>query len=329
MIFVSNRPINALDPEFTANVAPMNGIQVLTIIANAFDLNEFTGVVDPLESFGCNNTIAGPTSHISTGEYVQPTDLLISEVDVTDYDCIYIPGGLSPDNLIVIPEFITLIQEADALGICMAAICSGPLVFAEADIVNGKNVTGNISVKAELIAAGGIYFDGARCMTHDYLITGDNPYMFEMVIAITQVLGFYESDPPEVGEPNYELICDGSIFECSLEVEVTDEFGVESVQALAYQLSNGGSTKTLVKSPYLLDPEEDGNYSRTMSGLSPGEYIIELKVQDVLGNEFTNTSFLELSLEGPNQASIGLVAFSAITIITAVILTTMRRRNKI
>ncbi|MHA1124710.1 MAG: DJ-1/PfpI family protein [Candidatus Heimdallarchaeota archaeon] len=327
MIVTSNQNVSSLIPEIKTDDVVIDDVQILTIIADEFDLNELIGVIDPLESFGCNNTIAGPTVHVTTGEHVQPVDILISEVVVTDYDCIFIPGGLAPDNLIPIPEFITIIQDADALGICLAAICSGPLVFAAADIVDGKNVTGNLSVKAELLAAGGIYFEGAHCITHDHLVTADSPYMFEMVIAITKVLGFYETDPPEIGHTSYELICDGSIHECTLEVEVTDEIGVESVQAFTYKLENGGSTKIQVESPMLLDPEDDDVYCNVIKELSPGDYLIELRVQDLLGNEFTNTSFLELTIEDPNQAGISFGVISVFAILTATILTTRRRKK--
>ncbi|MHA1443107.1 MAG: DJ-1/PfpI family protein [Candidatus Heimdallarchaeota archaeon] len=300
MLGVSYQPITSVDTKINANELPMDGIQILILLEDTFDTSEYYGAKDPLEQFGCNITLAGPRETISTGTETFPVDLLLSEVDVNDYDCLYIPGGLAPEKLILIPEFITLIQQADALELCLAAICSGPLAFAAADIVSDRNVTSNPSVKAELVAAGGNYFDDAHCIRHEHLVSADSPYMLLMVIEMVKALGFYETNPPEILSMDYDLTKSGSNYNFYLEIEATDEF-----EAKFFRLENGGSTKNLVKSPYLQDPEDDGIYNYTILGLDPGDYVIELSVQDLLANIYTNTTFLSFTLEDTDKASIG------------------------
>jgi protease I len=306
---------------------PMEDVQVLVIITNQFNMPEYLGAINQLESYGCNITIAGPFATIGSGSDEIIVDLLISEVVASDFDCMYIPGGVSAEDLCLIPEVLTLLQDANALGICLAAICAGPLVFAAADIISGRNVTGNILIKSTLQAAGGIFFDSGQCVRDDNLVTADGPYLLDLVIEIVKVLGFYENNPPSIGPMYYELNYTSSSIECYLEVQVTDVFGVKSVQAVTYRIEDNGAIRSLVSSIYLTDPDKDSIFSNTITEMTIGDYIIELTVFDILFNGFTNESFLEFTIEQTNQSGI---RFGIIGIYTTIVIGVLviRHRNK-
>ncbi|MHA1442375.1 MAG: hypothetical protein ACTSPK_11005, partial [Candidatus Heimdallarchaeota archaeon] len=59
----------------------------------------------------------------------------------------------------------------------------------------------------------------------------------------------------------------------------------------------------------------------------PGDYVIELSVQDLLANIYTNTTFLSFTLEDTDKASIGLLSFMVFSLIIATALN-IRRRKK-
>jgi protease I len=81
------------------------------------------------------------------------------ELDLDELDCVLYPGGFSPDHLRVVPEVVEFTKEAYEAGKLVAAICHGPEMLIEADIVDGKDVTAWKSVKTALRNAGGEYHD--------------------------------------------------------------------------------------------------------------------------------------------------------------------------
>ncbi|MDR9429401.1 MAG: DJ-1/PfpI family protein [Natronomonas sp.] len=81
------------------------------------------------------------------------------DLELDELDCVLYPGGFSPDHLRVVPEVVEFTKEAYDAGKFVAAICHGPEVLIEADIVDGKDVTAWKSVKTALRNAGGNYHD--------------------------------------------------------------------------------------------------------------------------------------------------------------------------
>ena len=125
-----------VDPSTTL---PMEGVSILYIMADGFDNTEYTGAKQFFEQFGCSSTVAGPESSL-TGlhDTFVTADILISQINLADYDCIYIPGGPASGVLAAMPSVTTLIHEANTLNMTLAAICGGPLVFAASGIISGR-----------------------------------------------------------------------------------------------------------------------------------------------------------------------------------------------
>jgi protease I len=76
------------------------------------------------------------------------------EVDLDDYDAVIIPGGQAPDRMRIHPDLVQLVKEANRKCIVIAAVCHGPQMLIEADIVRGKTVTSWPSVRTDLKNAG-------------------------------------------------------------------------------------------------------------------------------------------------------------------------------
>jgi protease I len=77
-----------------------------------------------------------------------------SDVDLNDYDAVIIPGGQAPDRMRIHPDLVQLVKEANSKGIVIAAVCHGPQMLIEADIVRGKTTTSWPSVRTDLRNAG-------------------------------------------------------------------------------------------------------------------------------------------------------------------------------
>ncbi len=84
-----------------------------------------------------------------------------NEVSLDDYDAVIIPGGNAPDRMRIHPDMVELVRVANSKGKIIAAICHGPQMLIEADIVRGKTATSWLSVRTDLRNAGAKVVDEA------------------------------------------------------------------------------------------------------------------------------------------------------------------------
>ncbi len=91
-----------------------------------------------------------------------------------DFDAVVIPGGFAPDILRREPYIVDFVRRADAMGKVIAAICHAPWLAISAGIVRGRRVTSWISLKDDLVNAGGLWEDGAAVIDRN-LITARCP----------------------------------------------------------------------------------------------------------------------------------------------------------
>lgn len=83
-------------------------------------------------------------------------DRVVSEVGVDDYDALVVPGGtVNPDNLRSDENAVGFVRDFVAAGKPVAAICHGPWILVEADVVRGRTVTSYPSLRTDLRNAGG------------------------------------------------------------------------------------------------------------------------------------------------------------------------------
>jgi protease I len=115
-----------------------------------------------LQEAGYNVDVEGPKADTTyNGEYglTINADLSSKEVNIDDYDAIIIPGGRAPDRIRTNKGLVNLAKQASQKGKIIAAICHGPQLLIEANVVKGRRMTCYISVSTNLKNAGGIYLD--------------------------------------------------------------------------------------------------------------------------------------------------------------------------
>ena len=79
----------------------------------------------------------------------------VKQVSADDYDALLLPGGqMNPDILRMDEDAVALVSAFNDAGKPIAAICHGPWLLAEADIVGGRTVTSWPSIRTDLSNAG-------------------------------------------------------------------------------------------------------------------------------------------------------------------------------
>lgn len=102
-------------------------------------------------------------------------DETINDVSADDYDALLLPGGvMNPDKLRMEPKVVEFVRAFFAAGKPVAAICHGPQVLIDADVVRGRKMTSYPSVKKDLMNAGANWVD-QEVVVDNGLVTSRKP----------------------------------------------------------------------------------------------------------------------------------------------------------
>lgn len=136
--------------------------KVLLFVENGFEDREMIYPYYRFQEEGYRVDVVGPKANVTyTGEYrlTIKSDCSPEDVNIDDYVAIILPGGRAPDRMRTNKGLVNLAKKAYQKGKVIAAICHGPQLLIEADVVKGKKATCYISVSTDLKNAGGIYLD--------------------------------------------------------------------------------------------------------------------------------------------------------------------------
>jgi protease I len=86
-------------------------------------------------------------------------DKAARDVSHSDFDAVLIPGGYSPDRLRLEAAMVDLVRGVAESNKVVAAVCYGPQLLIEADVLHDRNVTSWPSVRRDLINAGARWLD--------------------------------------------------------------------------------------------------------------------------------------------------------------------------
>lgn len=143
-------------------MADLKEARVLMIAADGFETVELFEPRKALEAAGATVTLAsmkidpiqGMKGDIEKAETATP-DVTLEEVDVDDYDALVLPGGVAnPDKLRTEARAVEIVQDFMDDEKIVAAICHAPWLLAEADVIEGRRVTGFESIRTDLENAG-------------------------------------------------------------------------------------------------------------------------------------------------------------------------------
>lgn len=165
--------------------------RVLVMATNRFEESELFGPREMLLELGARVTLASPdldeimaTVHDEPGRTIKP-DITIADARAADFEALILPGGVgNPDQLRTNEDAIGLIREFDSAGKPIAAICHGPWLLVEADLLRGRRATSWKSIRTDLRNAGAEVVD-EEVVVDGNLITSRKP---DDVPAFTEAL---------------------------------------------------------------------------------------------------------------------------------------------
>ena len=177
--------------------------RVLIVATDGFEEWELFGPREILQKRGAEVVLASlsldpiqATVHDDPGRTIRP-DLTIDETIADDFDALILPGGVrNPDNLRVHGKVIDLITAFNTQGKPIGAICHGPWLLVEADLLRGRTATSWPSIRTDLRNAGAAVVDEAA-VTDGNIVTSRKP---DDVEAFTAALIDLIENIPEVEE---------------------------------------------------------------------------------------------------------------------------------
>ncbi len=155
--------------------------KILIIATDGFEESELFEPRQTLLDRGASVTLASLEPKEIQGEKgdqpgrkIKP-DLLMEEVDSQDYDALLLPGGTrNPDRLRMEELVVYTVKKFADAGKPVGAICHGPWLLVEADVVRGRTVTSWPSIRTDLRNAGGNVVD-KEAVVDGNIVTSRNP----------------------------------------------------------------------------------------------------------------------------------------------------------
>jgi protease I len=136
---------------------------IAILVDNDFEDSEFSVPYSKIIDADHNVTVIGDkASKEIKGKRNETTTTVqkaVDDVSPEDFDALVIPGGYSPDRLRMNNAAVTFTRNFFETGKPIAAVCHGPQLLIEADVVKGKTVTSWPSVRTDLINAGATWID--------------------------------------------------------------------------------------------------------------------------------------------------------------------------
>ncbi len=155
--------------------------QVAILATDGYELSELDSPRKALEDAGATVHVvslkSGSIKGWSNGDWKGSTEVdhTVDEVSAGDYDALVIPGGvINPDKLRQEKKAVEFVRAFFEEHKPVAAICHGPWMLAEADVLKGRKVTSYASIKTDLINAGADWEDAEVVVDHG-LVTSRTP----------------------------------------------------------------------------------------------------------------------------------------------------------
>lgn len=151
--------------------------KIATLITDLFEDVEFTDPAKAFEEAGHEViTIEHQAGKQITGKKGEKVliDVGIDDAKPEDFDALLIPGGFSPDQLRADDRFGQFAKAFVKAGKPVFAICHGPQVLIDTDLLKGVDITGYRSIRNDLKNAGANYKDEEVVVSH-HIVTSRTP----------------------------------------------------------------------------------------------------------------------------------------------------------
>ena len=159
----------------------LNGKRVAILATDGVEQVELTDPRKALNEAGAKTELVSPKrdkikawQHDHWGDELK-VDVPLEQARADDYDALLLPGGvMNPDHLRQDQKAVQFVKSIFQAGKPVAAICHGPWMLVEANVVRGRTVTSWPSLQTDLRNAGADWVD-REVMTDEGLVTSRKP----------------------------------------------------------------------------------------------------------------------------------------------------------
>lgn len=173
----------------------LSGKRVAFVVNNSgVEEPELTKPWDGLKGMGAETVLAAPkagevqafTNDVEKAGTYEAT-ATIDSLRAEDFDALVIPGGTTnADSLRLEDDAVRFVKDMVAAGKPVAAICHGPWMLVEADVLGGKTLTSYPTLQTDIRNAGGTWVDeqAKTCPANGWLlVTSRNPDDLDAFVA--------------------------------------------------------------------------------------------------------------------------------------------------
>lgn len=177
--------------------------KVAILIENDVEDAEFQVPYNGLKQAGMDVVVLGSRMNEAykgkRGKLSMRPDGTTTEAIAAEFDAVIIPGGVAPDKMRCNPNTVRFVTEAIAQNKIVAAVCHGPQVLIEGDLLKGKKATGFKAIRKDMVNAGANYLDEPLVIDNN-LITSRQPG--DLAIFTTAILSRLGYGGKDVGLPD-------------------------------------------------------------------------------------------------------------------------------
>ncbi len=155
--------------------------RVMILATDGFEQSELVKPKEALEKAGYQAVVVSPKGGTikgwSGGDWGDEVavDMTLDDASASDFVALVLPGGqINPDKLRLQDKAVRLVREFAQSDKPLAAICHGPWLLVEADVVRGRKVTSWPSIRTDLKNAGAEVVD-KEVVIDGNLITSRKP----------------------------------------------------------------------------------------------------------------------------------------------------------
>ncbi len=177
-------------------------MRILFISADEFEDSELLCPMYRFKEIGAQVDIAAPEWGEIKGKhgYAANANLGLDDVEPAAFDMLFLPGGKAPNRLRHIPEVREIVKDIFDAGKPVAAICHGPLILADAGLLQGKQATCYWRIEDQIRKAGAEYLN-QPVVVDGNLITSrkpeDLPAFMRAIMKMIEEKGLLQIGRPE------------------------------------------------------------------------------------------------------------------------------------
>ena len=152
--------------------------KVAILIEQHVEDSEFQIPYTALQRAGAEVTVLGSrVNETYTGKQLKlsiKADATTTDARAEDFDAVIIPGGVAPDKMRTNMKTVRFVQEAFGQGKLVAAVCHGPQLLIEGDLLKNKRATGFRAIRKDMQNAG-TQFENESLVEDGNLLTSRRP----------------------------------------------------------------------------------------------------------------------------------------------------------